>query len=79
MFHVNKLLWNEGNVFALSEEEYSYFMIQKYCDMHGIKISKCKLSNIINWKAEEPTIITSTCKEDYKRISEKSTYCFKSF
>ena len=28
----------EGYVFVLSEEKYSYSMIKKYCDMHGIKI-----------------------------------------
>lgn len=51
MSDVNKL-WIEGYVFALSEEKYSYSIIQKRCEMHGIKISKCKISNIINRKGK---------------------------
>ena len=47
MSHENKL-WIEGYVFVFSEEKYSYSRIQKHCEMHGIKISKCKISNIIN-------------------------------
>ena len=27
-------------------------MIKKYCDMHGIKIIKCKINNIINCKGK---------------------------
>ncbi|GBN69213.1 hypothetical protein AVEN_106692-1 [Araneus ventricosus] len=36
--------------FALSEEKYSYSIIQKRCEMHDIKISKCKINNISNRK-----------------------------
>ncbi|XP_035205508.1 uncharacterized protein LOC118180512 [Stegodyphus dumicola] len=51
MSDVNKL-WIEGYVFALSEEKYSYYVIQKRCKTHGIKISKSKISNIINRKGK---------------------------
>ncbi|KFM70262.1 hypothetical protein X975_07246, partial [Stegodyphus mimosarum] len=51
MSHVNKL-WIEGYVVALSEEKYSYYVIQKRCKTHGIKISKSKISNIINRKGK---------------------------
>ncbi|GBM90518.1 hypothetical protein AVEN_158598-1 [Araneus ventricosus] len=49
MSRVNKL-WIEGYVFTLSEEKYPYSIIQKHFEMHGVKISKCKISNIINRK-----------------------------
>ena len=51
MLHVNKL-WVEECIFAIFEERCSYSMFQKHCNMHGIKISKCKISNIINWKGK---------------------------
>ena len=54
-------------------------MIQKLCDMHIIKLSKYKKSNIINRKGKEKPIITSTWKENSKQISEKCMYFFKSF
>ena len=49
MLHGNQL-WIEANVFVLYEKKYSYSMIQKYSDVNGIKISKCKVSNVINGK-----------------------------
>ena len=49
MSHVNKL-WIEVHVFILSEEKCTYSMIQKRCDMHGVKLSKYKINNIINRK-----------------------------
>lgn len=51
MSHVNKF-WIEGYVSALSEENYSYSVIKKRCETKGIKISKCKISNIINRKGK---------------------------
>ena len=53
MSYVNKLI--EGHAFALSEEKYSYFIIQKHCAMHGIKIYEYKISNIINRKGKNRT------------------------
>ena len=47
MSHVHKL-WIEGYVLTLSGEKYSYFIIQESCDMHDIKISKFKISDIFN-------------------------------
>ena len=52
--------------------------IKKFFDMHGIKTSKNRISNVIIGN-EKQSIIVSTWKEDSKRISEKGTYSFKSF
>ena len=62
----------EGYVSALSEKEYSYFLIQKRCDIHGIKIPsrKKKKKALLNRK-EKTLIIISAWKEDFKQISEK--------
>ena len=43
-------LWIEGYVFALSDEKYFYLTAQKCYYMPGIKISKRKISDIINRK-----------------------------
>ena len=51
MLHVNKL-WIEGYVFNFPEEKYCFFMIQKR-DVHGVKISKNKISNISYRKREK--------------------------
>ena len=56
---VNKL-WIEEYIIALFEEGFSYFMIQKLWDGHGIKILICIISNIMNRKGKKPLIITST-------------------
>ena len=52
MSHVNKL-WIEKYVFAHSEEKYSYSVTQKRCDIHDIKLSKFKITNIINRKEKK--------------------------
>ena len=49
MSRVDKL-WIKGYVFALSEENYFYSIVLKRCDMQDNKISKCLISNIIDWK-----------------------------
>ena len=49
-------------------------MIEKRCDMHGIKISKYKISSNINQNGKKTSIITSTWKEYFKGISEKGKY-----
>ena len=69
-----KSLRIEGCIFAVSKEKYSYSMIQKLSDMHGIKISNCKMSNIRNRKGEKPPFIFSYRKEDSKLISKEDTY-----
>ena len=77
MSHVNKL-WSEGSVFALSEEKYSNSMSQMHIEMHDIKISKCKLSNIINrkWKNCQSSLLYG--KETPDECPKKGTYCYKS-
>ena len=47
--------------------------------MNDVKISKCKIINIINWKGKKKSsVISSAWKKDYKRIFEKGTHSFKS-
>ena len=48
-----KKLWTEGYAFTHFEEKFSYSMIEKSCDMHGIKIFKCKINNNINRKEKK--------------------------
>jgi hypothetical protein len=51
--NAHKNAWLEGYVKALSEEKYSYILIKKRCEDHGYKISKCKISHIINNKGKK--------------------------
>ena len=52
-------------------------MIQKRCDMHGIKISMGKkIINIINRKGKTLSVINSRWKEVSTQLSENGTYCF---
>ena len=62
--------WLDGYVFALSEENYSYSVIKKRCENHGIRISKCKISNIINnrgKKRESLLLSGKKWKNEYPR------------
>ena len=34
--------WIEGYIFALTENKYSYSIIHKRCNMHGVKVSNAK-------------------------------------
>ena len=70
MLHVQKL-WIEGYVFVFSEEKYFYSVVKQSCDMHGIKIFKCKIRNIINQKRKTNLIIDFAWEEDSKWISKK--------
>ena len=72
-------MWIEGYIFALSENYFFHFMIQKHSVMHAIKNSKCKISNINNWKGKKLSFFKSTEKEDSERIIEKKKYSLKSF
>ncbi|GBM71830.1 hypothetical protein AVEN_159950-1 [Araneus ventricosus] len=64
-------MWKDG-----SEEKYSYSIIRKRCEMHGIKISKCKMSNIINRKGKNRQSLLlhgkKTPNEYLKKILAKS-------
>ena len=45
-------MWIKGYVSALSEEKSFYVIIQKRFDIHGIKISKGTINNVVNRKGE---------------------------
>ena len=51
-------------------------MIQKHCDMHGIKISKRKII-IIYWKGKNHQSLLLHGKETVNEYPEKNAYCFK--
>ena len=59
---VNKQ-WLQGYVIALSEEKYSYCVIQKRCEEHGVHISKGTISNIVNNKGKNRPILLSGGKK----------------
>ena len=53
-------------------------MFKKCCTIHVIKISKCKISNIINWNRRKAVSHYFYIEKDFKWASEKGTLCFKS-
>lgn len=52
--------WFEGYIYVLSEEKYSYFVIQKQCESHGFAISKASIGNIVNKKGKKCQIGASS-------------------
>ena len=71
MVSVNKQ-WIEGYIFALSEEKYSYSVIQKRCEKHGMHVSKGKISYIVNNKGKNnPTLVSGRKKLPNKKSKEK--------
>ncbi|GBL90549.1 hypothetical protein AVEN_179463-1 [Araneus ventricosus] len=57
-----KKRWMEGDVFTLSEDNYSYSIIQRCCESHGVSISKATTGNIVNNKGKTLRSLASSGK-----------------
>lgn len=66
-------------IYALSEEKYSYSVIQKRCESHGFVISKASIGNIVNKKEKKTSNWSLKWDKNSKQVSKEKTdisdYC----